>query len=151
MPVSTATDPQSFGILMRQMTVMIEQMHKGYFKFAPGDTWVPSVNLYETETAYVLCVDLAGVDKDKIDVTIDHNVLRLRGHRPMPGEYNDPAAASAQPEAELDPQRRWVRLHLMEIDHGQFSREVQLPVDISQDKITATYRNGLLWIHLPKK
>ena len=38
----------------------------------------------------------------------------------------------------------------MEIDHGTFSREVELPQDVDREQITATYRNGMLWIEIPK-
>jgi len=40
---------------------------------------------------------------------------------------------------------------LMEIDHGHFVRDVELPHDVHSEQITATYRNGMLWIELPKK
>ena len=43
-----------------------------------------------------------------------------------------------------------VRIHLMEIDHGSFCREVELPEDVDRDRIAANYRNGMLWIELPK-
>jgi HSP20 family molecular chaperone IbpA len=43
-----------------------------------------------------------------------------------------------------------VRIHLMEIDHGGFCREVELPEDVDKDRIAANYRNGMLWIELPK-
>jgi HSP20 family molecular chaperone IbpA len=39
----------------------------------------------------------------------------------------------------------------MEIDHGAFAREVELPPDADRESITANYRNGLLWIEIPKK
>jgi HSP20 family molecular chaperone IbpA len=39
----------------------------------------------------------------------------------------------------------------MEIDHGPFVREVELPDDIDHEAIRATYRVGLLWIELPKR
>ena len=70
MPLETANEPP-FGHVVRQMNRLLDQMHKGYYNFLPNETWTPSVNLYETETAYLVCVDLAGVDKDKIDVSID--------------------------------------------------------------------------------
>ena len=38
----------------------------------------------------------------------------------------------------------------MEIDHGGFCREVELPEDVDRDRIAANYRNGMLWIELPK-
>jgi HSP20 family molecular chaperone IbpA len=39
----------------------------------------------------------------------------------------------------------------MEIDHGPFCREVDLPADVAQERIGAAHLNGLLWIELPKK
>ena len=38
----------------------------------------------------------------------------------------------------------------MEIDHGAFSREVELPHDVDKERINAVYREGMLWIELPK-
>ncbi len=38
----------------------------------------------------------------------------------------------------------------MEIDHGAFSREVELPLDVNRENIAANYRNGMLWIEIPK-
>ena len=44
-----------------------------------------------------------------------------------------------------------MRVHLMEIDHGAFAREVELPHDVIKEGINAKYVDGLLWIELPKK
>ncbi len=140
MSVTVATE-QPFGSLARQMNKLVDQMHKGYYNFAPGETWTPSVNLYETDAAYLVCVDLAGVEKDKIDITVEDHILKIKGQRPVPS----PA------EGETDLRGRRVRVHLMEIDHGSFSRDVELPLDVLHDKIAARYRSGLLWIELPKK
>jgi HSP20 family protein len=141
MSVTFATE-QPFGSVSRQMNKIIDQINKGYYNFVPNETWTPAVNLYETETAYLVCVDLAGVDKEKIDLTVVDQRLRLRGTRTVPIH---PDAS----EGELAQKR--VKVHLMEIDHGGFSREVELPHDVEHDQITANYRNGLLWIELPKK
>ena len=141
MSVTVATDPP-FGNLARQMNKIMDQMHKGYFNFAPSETWTPSVNLYETETGYLVCVDLAGVEKDKIDIMVEDHILRLKGQRPVPTNPDG---------AESDLHNKRVRVHLMEIDNGSFSREVELPLDVQHDKIVARYRNGMLWIELPKK
>src|SRR5580765_1072098 len=114
MSLTLATDPP-FGNVARQMSKIMDQMHKGYYNFAPGETWTPSVNLYETEGAYLVCVDLAGVEKDKIDIVVEDHILRLKGQRPVP---------TSSDGAEPDLQNRRVRVHLMEIDNGSFSREV---------------------------
>ena len=136
---SVAPEPP-FSNLARQANKLVDQMHKGYFSFSPIDTWTPSVNLYETAKVYLVCVDLAGVEKDKIDVEVIDSRLRLRGARPVP--TCDDANPSGQPQR--------VRIHLMEIDHGSFSREVDLPEDINREGISATYRNGMLWIEIPR-
>jgi HSP20 family protein len=126
-----------FSNLTRHTNKLMEQLQKGFFY--PGDSWTPNVNLYETANSYLVCVDLAGVDKEKIDVEVVDQRLRLRGARAVPN-------ISA---VESETQER-VRVHLMEIDHGAFTREVEIPADANRHSITANYRNRLLWIELPK-
>ena len=138
----TATSDPPFSNLGRRANKMTEQMlQKGYFNFCPSETWTPSVNLYETEHAYLVCVDLAGVDKEKIDVEVQDNQLTLRGtrHVPVPDDHATHAETGRRP-----------RVHLMEIDHGAFCRQVELPVDVLRDQITAQYLNGMLWVEIPK-
>lgn len=136
MPIELATD-LPFQNLARQTHKMMEQLQKGFVY--GNETWTPSVNLYETATAYLVCVDLAGVDKEKIDVEVVDSRLRLRGSRAVPSLTTDPNDPPAK-----------VRVHLMEIDHGAFSREVEIPDDANRHKIGANYRNGMLWIEIPK-
>ena len=141
MSIETAGEP-SFGNVQRQMQRLMDQMQKGFFNFCPSETWTPNVNLYENETTYVVCVDLSGVDKDRIDVTINDGKLMLRGTRDVP----------TPPDSDHSPEHgHRLKVHVMEIDHGPFCREVELPQDVAHDNIAATHRNGLLWIELPKK
>jgi HSP20 family protein len=135
MSIELSTE-QPFQNVARQTNKLMEQLHKGFFY--PGENWTPSVNLYETANSYLVCVDLAGVDKEKIDVEVADRRLKLRGARAVPS-YAPP----------LDPQEK-LKVHLMEIDHGAFTREVEIPADADRHKISATYRNGLLWIEIPK-
>jgi HSP20 family protein len=129
----------NFGQAVRQMSKMMEQIQKGFCSFSANEVWTPAVNLYEMEGIYLVCVDLAGVDKEKIDLSIVEGRLKLRGERPTP----------VPPPPGSPPTR--VRMHLLEIDHGQFYREVDLPDDVAHDRIKASYNNGMLWIELPKK
>ena len=142
MPAICASEPPPFGNLARQMGKLVDQFQKGYYNFMPSETWTPNVNLYETETAYLVCVDLAGVDKEKIELVVSEQRLKLKGARPVP----------TNPDSdEPDHEGRRVKVHLMEIDHGSFAREVELPCDVAEDRIVATYRNGMLWVELPKR
>ena len=114
-----------------------DQVSRGYFSYAPNEAWRPDVNLYETDNAYLVCVDLAGVQKQEIDVTVDQQVLRIRGTRAVPTMQG------------LSETTRF-RIHLMEIDHGQFSRDVELPANVHKNRISASHQDGMLWIELPK-
>src|ERR1700676_2339441 len=107
----TLSPPEkSFGSSSASTSKFLEQIHaKGYYGFFPNENWTPNVNLYETDHSYLVCADLAGVDKDKIEVEILDGRLRLRGSRPVPQCDESPGAR--------------VRIHLMEIDHGAFARD----------------------------
>ncbi len=132
---------QPFQHVTRNVNKIVEQMQKGYYNFRPDDTWAPNVNLYETDDTYLVCVDLAGVDKETISPEVADGRLTIRGTRSVPAYDDDPAPA----------EKGKLRVHLMEIDHGAFHREVEIPDRVDQDRIAAHYRNGMLWIELPKK
>ena len=144
MPVAAATD-ETFGNLARQMGKVLDQLNRGYYSFYANETWTPNVNLYETEAAYQVCVGLAGVDKDKIELVVHNQRLTIKGVRPTPVK-NHAEESGGEPK---QPVR--TKVHLMEIDHGAFVRVVELPRDVAADQINAEHRNGILWIELPKK
>ena len=108
-----------------------------YHRYSPGDSWRPSVNLYEDDGSFYVVADLAGVRAESIDLRIDTGQLLLRGQRTSPR----PEAAGAE---------KPLRAHLMEIDHGPFHRSLDLPASADADRIEACYRNGFLWVKVPK-
>ncbi len=98
-------------------------------------TWQPAINVFRCESAYCICVDLAGVAKDEIELLVEPGRLLIRGSRTPP-----------HPTAEHG---RAVRVLAMEIDAGRFQRELHLPPEVDLDRISAEQENGLLWIRLP--
>jgi HSP20 family protein len=127
-----------FASMARQMTKWVDQvLGPTYHRFCPSETWSPSVNFYEDDETYCMVVDLAGVKVDEIDLKAESGLMVLRGQRSTP----------SMPDA-----KGRLRLHHMEIDHGPFCRTIELPSDVSVDAIPdAAYRNGFLYIQLPKK
>jgi HSP20 family protein len=105
------------------------------FSQTSGGTWQPSLNAYRCERCIKVCFDLAGVDKERIDIQIEPGRLVVRGVRKAP----EPASGEPLPQQIL----------AMEIDHGPFVRELRLPAEVLRDEVTAEHRNGLLWINLP--
>ena len=120
----------------RQMSKWVDQvLGPSFNQFCPSDSWQPAINLYEDGTHYYVVADLAGTKPDEIDLRVEKGVMMLTGQRVVP----EPAEAQHP-----------VRLHLMEIDHGRFCRKIDLPGDVDVSSISATYRNGYLWIRLPR-
>ena len=106
-----------------------------YGEFSPVDNWSPAINVYRIEDRVEICVDLAGVSRDRLDVHVEPGRLTIRGVR-------HPPEPPRQEGKEL-------RILCMEIDHGSFSREVGLPDDVDTKRAESEYRDGLLWVRLP--
>jgi HSP20 family protein len=126
-----------FDQLAKSMGQMIDEVFRSsYVGFRPSKTWEPSINIYEDPAGLVICVDLAGMSREEIDVQVTPGRLTVRGTR-------------------LDPQwskeQNPCRVHLLEIHHGPFFRAVDLPADLDLDKTQALYRNGYLWVRLLKQ
>ena len=130
-----SADEERISTIARQMSRWVDQvLGKGFH--GEASVWTPAVNFYEGEKYYCIVVELAGVDPDKIDLRVENGVLTISGQRATPALPED---------------RRALRLLMMEIDHGDFSRSLKLPGDADDDAVSATYRCGYLWIRLPKK
>ena len=94
--------------------------------------WVPNTDVYVTEGGLVIKVELAGMRKEDLELTVESNRLKISGHRP------DGCRA---------PKCTFL---VMEINYGAFESVIELPsgYDLSQGK--ATYQNGFLRIDVPE-
>lgn len=101
---------------------------------APTRSWVPPVDIYETkEGELVVKAELPGLRREDLDVTVENNVLTIRGERRY--EHED----------------RSGRVHRVERSYGEFCRSFTLPADVDSDHIRAEYRDGTLTVTLPRK
>jgi HSP20 family protein len=104
-------------------------------KLGPGQTPLAlRMDMQETDDAYVIKVDMPGMDKENIVVEVTDNVLKISGERKERVEENK--------------EGKEVR---REITYGSFEREMTLPSDADTAKITSKYDNGVLVITVPKK
>ena len=94
--------------------------------------WKPLTDVYETETEFVVVMDIAGIEVDDISAKLKGKTLILRGIR---REHN------------LDPKRKY---HKMEVDFGPFERKIELPSPVDSDNIQTGYSRGFLELRLPK-
>jgi HSP20 family protein len=95
--------------------------------------WQPYADVYETEEEFVIKLELAGVAKSDIAITLIEDHLCIRGLRR---------------ELAHEDGRRWY--HKMEIIQGQFEKLVALPQGIAAQQIKSSFSNGILDIRLPK-
>ncbi len=96
----------------------------------PHKIWRPPTDVYETDDCVVVKVEIAGMQGEDFDISLDAKRLIISGVR------HDPAAKLAYQQ--------------MEILYGQFETDVHLTRAIDVEHIEATYQNGLLHIRLPK-
>jgi HSP20 family protein len=99
--------------------------------------WTPAVDMYETEDAIVVLMDLAGVDAEATEVHTEAHSLTVRGMR---SERHTPH----QPNEERS-------YHALEIPYGRFERTLRLPPGADTSAASASYRDGLLEVMLPKR
>jgi HSP20 family protein len=116
--------------------VTYELSRSQFSRFVPH-AWEPAINAYRCENCIRICVDLAGVDRSQIELTVEPRRLLIHGTRELPEPSDDEGCAL-----------RWLA---MEIDYGPFIREVPLPAEVEIEQVNAEQRNGLLWISLPLK
>jgi HSP20 family protein len=95
--------------------------------------WNPSVDIYENKDQIVLEAELPGMNRDDFELSVENNVITLRGER--------------QFEKKEDSDN----YHRVERSYGSFTRSFTLPQSVSADGATAEYRNGVLRVTLPKR
>jgi HSP20 family protein len=125
---------QDLSHLARHMTDLVQQIiHSGFSPGSQAADWAPAVDICETEEGYEVLVDLAGVKREEIEVYTEPHHLTVAGWRADP----TPAAK--------------VCIHQIEIEQGQFRRRIHLPDDADEQAVSARYKEGFLYVSVPKK
>jgi HSP20 family protein len=93
--------------------------------------WVPNTDVYVTDTGVVIKVELAGMQRDNLELTVEGSRLKISGHRP------DRCRA---------PKCKFL---VMEINYGAFESVIELPAGYDLTRAKAAYQNGFLRIDVP--
>jgi HSP20 family protein len=99
--------------------------------FVASAKWKPPTDIYETEDALVVCMDIAGMRSDAFTVEFANGVLTIGGERTL----------------ERDGKPHY---HAMEVQVGPFERRFRLPVPVDPESIRASYEQGFLEVRLTK-
>jgi HSP20 family protein len=99
---------------------------------ANNDSFVPSIDVSETEDQFVIEAELPGMAKGNININLENGRLAISGER------------------RLESEEEGKTFHRVETKYGSFNRSFQLPDNIDEESINASYKNGLLHISIQK-
>jgi HSP20 family protein len=94
--------------------------------------WSPPVDIYETDEALVMKAELPGFSKDDIGIELKENTLVIKGERKHEDEVKEG------------------NYHRRERTYGAFQRSFMLPATVDREKVSASYKDGILELRLPK-
>lgn len=111
-----------------------EEMEKAMSEFSPllKRSFVPAVDVYEDKNNVIVETELAGIDPDKVNISIENDVLCIKGE--------------AEKKSEVDDKNYYRK----EIRRGSFYRSVTLPSHVDGDKAEALADAGVLKVTIPK-
>lgn len=95
--------------------------------------WNPSVDLSDSDNELLVRADIPGMKKDAIKVSIQGDLLSIKGEKEI--------------ENEAGKESRFISERL----YGTFNRTIQLPSEVDQDNVCATYKDGVLELRLSKR
>ena len=98
----------------------------------PPTAWLPAYDLLETETEFVVRLDIPGAHRENLDLNLVGTVLTITGRREFPA---------------VEPTERYL---MAEREWGEFRRMIRLPAPVNPEQINAAYQQGVLLITLPK-
>lgn len=95
-------------------------------------TWLPAIDIFESDDAFVATADLPGLKKDDIDISIEDSVLTVSGER------------------KFDESQETGSFRRVERSYGTFRRSFTLPRGVDSTKVQAKFEDGVLTLDIPK-
>jgi len=126
--------PFEFDRIRREMDRLWDSFLEGrpMKRIEEGGEWLPSLHVSETKNDLVIEAELPGMAPKDIDISLSDVFLTIKGEKKQEKEEKDE------------------NYHLIERSYGSFTRSVRLPREVQSDKITASFKNGVLRVTLPK-
>jgi len=116
---------EPFKNLMRNRFPVFEE-------FAKFEDLTPKVDMFDSKNELVVKMEVPGIDKKNINISISDGMLNVQG------------------EVKKEEETKKDDYYYSERSYGSFSRRLRLPVDVKEDLVKATYKDGVLEIKLPK-
>jgi len=124
--------PQDFRTLQTQLSRIFEPFARTEDEDLVSGAWAPAVDVAETKEKIIVRAELPGMKQEDIQIEFENGLLTIRGERAIEKIEN----------------ATW---HRVERTYGNFSRSFTLPRTVDPERISATYRDGVLEISVPKR
>lgn len=102
------------------------------FETLASANWAPACDITETDKEYRIRVELPNVTKDDVHVTLENGILTIQGER------------------REEKEDKGTKVHRRELSYGSFQRRFTMPEDVSEGKIDASFKNGMLEVLIPR-
>jgi HSP20 family protein len=99
---------------------------------ATATAWAPALDISERKDAYLVTVELPGVEADDLDITLEDGLLTIQGERHFAHDSSEQ------------------QFHRVERRYGAFRRAITLPAQVQAEQVEASFDNGVLQIVVPK-
>lgn len=118
---------------LEEMSNRLTRLFEQDFPASGDGLWSPPVNVSETPEELILSAEIPGVNPDDVSLDLENNVLSIRGEKREERTGGDEG-----------------RYHLWERRYGSFQRSFTLPRTVKADGIRASFKDGVLSVHIPK-
>jgi HSP20 family protein len=115
------------------MDSLFERFFEGWpFRAREAGEWMPAMDMSEKDKEIIVKAEIPGMDPKDIDISLQNGLLTVRGERKQEKEEKEES------------------FHRVERSHGVFSRTIRLPAEVDEDKVKATYKDGVLTLEMSK-
>ncbi|MEN9250871.1 MAG: Hsp20/alpha crystallin family protein [Thermostichales cyanobacterium BF4_bins_65] len=124
---------RELDLLQRQMNRLFDELLPATRDTAATFAFMPSAELHETGEAIELRLEVPGMSAEDLDVQVSADAVSVSGERRSETRSEDKGVTRS------------------EFRYGKFQRIIPLPARVQNDKVQATYKDGILTLHLPKE
>ena len=121
-----------FNGMRHNIDRIFNRFHSDILDESAYSSWMPAIDILERENDFNIKIELPGVDKNDVKITVQNDVLTIKGEKKQEGE------------------KKSENYHYVERRYGSFQRSFTLPSSVDGAKIDASYENGVLNIIVPK-
>lgn len=131
-PGAAVSPWRALSDMERTMDEVFGRWPSAWRRLPQAKEWMPSMEMYEKDSKFIIKAELPGVKEKDIDVSVSDHTLTIKGEKAAEKEVNEED------------------YYFSESTYGSFMRSITLPTDVDADKVEASLNDGVLEVSVPK-